>query len=393
MLKKSLKIISEILLVLFLVILVDISLDNYILPKLSQYRYWSRFAFVQRVNKPVKVINKIEKISVPEDKSIQEVASQASTALVNIISLPSSQISNFKTNLQKKTNIIFPQNSTGIILTSDGLIVGYKDFIKTEENTNYKIITFDEKIYDAKLVWIDEFSNLVYLKIDGVSSFPTIALANSNDSSIGQTIIAMSNKKSDYQNYLANGVIEGKDKSFNLSPSVINFSDKLEGVLAVSINNPHDFDGGSIINYQGEMVGLLGSLLIDNQRKYFAISSNKIKESFNFYLNYQENHKKRAQLGVYYISLNKSLALANHLEDEKGALIYSPSGRQGLAVLQGSAGMKAGLKVGDIVRAVNDQKIDLEHPLSNLIAQYHQGDEINLKVKRNGKEIDLKVNF
>jgi len=76
--------------------------------------------------------------------------------------------------------------------------------------------------------------------------------------------------------------------------------------------------------------------------------------------------EENPQLGIYYISLSKDYAISNELKNENGALIFSPSGQQGLAILEGTPAQKAGLKLGDIIVKVGETTIDLQNNLSGI---------------------------
>ncbi|MEP7162795.1 MAG: PDZ domain-containing protein, partial [Candidatus Moraniibacteriota bacterium] len=65
---------------------------------------------------------------------------------------------------------------------------------------------------------------------------------------------------------------------------------------------------------------------------------------------------------------------------DRGALIYSASGKTGLAVLSGSPAEKAGLRNGDIVIAANGKEINLDHPLSVAVGKFKKGDIIELLI-------------
>lgn len=103
--------------------------------------------------------------------------------------------------------------------------------------------------------------------------------------------------------------------------------------------------------------------------------------------------QERPFLGIYYVPITKEYSLVNDLTRDRGALIYSASGKQGLAILADSPAEKAGLKLNDIIIAINGQEINLSNPLSNKLGEFKKGDQIELLVVRENKEIVVPVSL
>lgn len=373
----KLKKISRIILIILFVFVIggigSVIVDRYIFPKLSATKFFSKFKFFQEANENVVIIEKTEQITVKEDDSVNEIASQAATAVVNIISISD-------TGNQSG-------NGTGVIATSDGLIITYIDAI-IEEEARYKVLIFNGSNYDAKLLGIDEFSGLAFLKID-TSNLPVIHFANSSDSRPGKKLIAIGNSFGEYQNRFAAGLLSNINKTFNLSGKTISSSEKLEGVFETDFNSQKSYLGGPMIDYNGELVGIIGTITIDNEQKYFQIPSNIVKKTMEMAIG--GGLGERPYLGIYYVPITKAYAIANDSERDNGALIYSASGKQGLAIISGSPAEKAGLKLNDVIIAVGEKKIDLNNPLSNILNEYKKGDEIEIIVIRDEEEMKIKI--
>jgi S1-C subfamily serine protease len=101
---------------------------------------------------------------------------------------------------------------------------------------------------------------------------------------------------------------------------------------------------------------------------------------------------EQAFLGTTYISLTQLSASQNSLAMEQGAYITDILPRSTVGGERFSA-KKAGLKKGDIVTAVDDQKVDAYHPLSVLLYPKKKGDQAALMVIRDGAEIKITVTF
>ena len=383
--KKNTRKFAKGIVLVFLVFLIGgmggVYFDQQVLPFIRTNKYLSRINFLERVAENVTVINKTEQVTIKEDDSINEIASQASNAVVNIISIAPQKDPLTKTI--KNVN----QSGTGVVVTSDGLIVTYRSAI-IEKDANYQVFLFNGKNYEANLVGIDEFSNLAFLKID-VPNLTAISLGDSADVHPGKKLVAIGNSFGEYQNRYAAGLLSNIDKTFNLGGGTVATTEKLEGVFETDFNNQKEYIGGPVIGYSGDMIGLVGMLVIDNQEQYFQVPSNVVQDSINLAL--QDKLDARPFFGAYYISISKEYAITNNLDRDSGALIFSPSGKQGLAIIAGSPAEKSGLKINDIVISVNDKTIDLDNPLSNLISQYKKGDQVELTVDRNGEEIKIPV--
>ncbi len=353
--------------------------QQYVLPTFRTNKLLSRFEFLQRTAENVTVINKTEQITVKEDDLINEVSSQATNAVVNVVSVPGST----KDKLQYKEG----KTGTGVLVTSDGVIATYRSAI-IEDSATYKAFLFNGNYYDAKLLGVDEFTNLAYLKIDA-NNLTAISIANSNDFYPGRKLIAISNTFGEYQNRFSSGLLSSKNKNFNLAGKALGSSEKLEGVIEADFSNEAQYLGGPVIGYNGELVGIVGSLIMDNSERFFVVPSNAIKGSVDLAIKGELN--QRPYLGMYYTTVTKEFSIIHNLERDRGAMVYLPSGKQGLAVIAGSPAEQAGIRINDIIESIDGQEINLDNPLSNVVASHKKGETMQFKVLRDGKEIELAV--
>ena len=97
-----------------------------------------------------------------------------------------------------------------------------------------------------------------------------------------------------------------------------------------------------------------------------------------------------AFLGVRYVIINQQIREEKNLPVSYGALlIKGPEGEP--AILSGSPAEKAGLQEGDIILEFGGIRVDTNHLLADLILKRRVGEEVNLKILRDEKEMIIRV--
>ena len=355
--------------------------EHSIVPRLASSHFFSRLSWVKSVSENITIINKTEQVTIREDDSIEQVVSQPATAVVTIIAIKESS------GGAKVSAVHMSKGTTGVLVTNDGVVATYRDALY-EGDAKYVILLENGQSYDARVLGTDPLTNLSFLKIEG-DSLPAIAFANSDDARVGKKLIAIGNSSTEYQNRFSIGILENKDKTFNLAGKTVSSSEKWEGVFSLNIKSPNEYIGGPVVQWNGEMVGILGAIDFDNERKYFVLPSNVVRGALDAVL--RDGFASRSTLGAYYVSLTKGYAIAHDIVRSEGALIYSPSGKTSLALLAGSPAEKAGLLAGDIVMKVNDKEITLDYPLARAIGEIPKGTSAELTVLRGTEEKALPV--
>ncbi|HCJ45601.1 MAG: serine protease [Candidatus Moranbacteria bacterium] len=382
--KKTFFVLLFVLSILLFGALGSILLNAY-LPKIASLPLLNTWSVLKKATDRVTIINKTEQIIVAEDDTVEKIVSQPATAVVNIVTTLQAT-----SPLAKGSVGILPVK-TGVLVTNDGLIVSYSSTPLTKEMFEYSVILFDGTVQSADFLGYDTLTNIFFLRLTDAKNTPSIAFANSDDARVGKKLIALGGSSLPYQNRLATGILSNINHSFNLSGKTVASSEKMEGILETDFVATEKFIGGPAVGYNGEMIGLMGSLLIDNISFSFLIPANSVRESLDRMIKGEMN--TRVTLGAYYLPLTKTLALQMKLPLDAGALIYSPSGKTGLAILAGSSAMKAGLEAGDIIKSVDGKSVTLTSPLPLLLTPYHTGESVKMLVWRKGAEQEISVQF
>ncbi|MDD5291115.1 MAG: trypsin-like peptidase domain-containing protein [Patescibacteria group bacterium] len=285
---------------------------------------------------------------------------------------------------------------TGFIVSSDGYIVTNKHVVLDEE-AEYTVLMNDETKHEAKVLARDPATDLAVLKIEPASAkasagegekFPTVELGDSSNLKVGQTVIAIGNALGEFRNTVSTGVISGLSRSITAGGIGLG-SEQLSGVIQTDASINSGNSGGPLLNLAGQVIGINTAIAQNAQNIGFAIPINDLKDTI-------ESVKKngrivRPWLGVRYVLVDKSIADANKLSVDYGALIVRGENRTDLAVIPGSPADKAGLAENDIILEVNGKKIDANNPLSSAIGKFKVGDEITLKILHKGENKEVKV--
>jgi S1-C subfamily serine protease len=361
--------------------------DRVFLPNIVAGSFLSRWEIFQKAAENTVIINKTEQVVIREDDSVETIALSASPSVVNILSIRKSGTEIGKAGEETPKNIGMLQGS-GVLVTNDGLIATFSTALL--ENASYTVFLYNGASYPATLAATDTLTGLVYLSI-AASNLPSISFADSEGIRAGKKLILIANTSEEYRNRYSTGLLGNTDKTFNIAGGAVASSERWEGVYAVDAANIAPYLGGPAIDYQGDLVGIVGNAPKDGGFESFLLPSVAVKESLERQV--RGTLSKRPSLGVSYLSITKAYAIANALTRDRGALITTPSGKQGLAILFGSPAEKAGIRVSDIIVSVNGQEINLDAPLSVVIGRLEKGSPATLRLLRDGKEQDIVVTF
>lgn len=322
---------------------------------------------------------KYEKIKVEEESAIIDAIRKVSPAVCSITSERSVYDIFGDVTTQKS-------GGTGFILTSDGYILTNKH-VTSDKNAKYTVLTSDGQDYKAKVVAYDPLNDLAVLKIEA-KNLSVVEIGDSSDLKIGQRVIAIGNALGEFQNTVTVGVVSAKGRAVTAGDG-LGSGERLENLIQTDAAINPGNSGGPLVNLAGQVVGI-NTAMAKAENIGFAIPINIVKPIDNFINNLEKKGKIiRPMIGIRYISITKELASLNNLPVKEGALVYGGVGE--LAVIPGSPAALAGIKEGDIILAIGDDEINPNYSLSQIIQEYQPGDEIELKILRNGKELRLKL--
>ena len=275
---------------------------------------------------------------------------------------------------------------TGFIVDEDGTILTNKHVV-SDNQAQYTVVMSDGERYAAKVTAADPVNDIAVVKISdgGGRRFPAVALGDSDNLQIGQSVIAIGNALGEFDNTVSVGVISGMQRSITAYGA--GEDEVLEDLIQTDAAINEGNSGGPLLNLKGEVIGINTAIASGAQNVGFVIPINLAKRG----LAQAKTSGKIVYpyLGVYYTMIDARLQKENNLPADRGAWIAA--GESGTAVMAGSPAQTAGLKDGDIILEIGGQKLDQKNSLARVIAKYNPGDKVKLKVRRAGDEIELEA--
>lgn len=262
---------------------------------------------------------------------------------------------------------------SGLIIDPSGYIVTNNHVIENAEEIT--VTTHDNKELVAKLVGVDERTDLALLKVDAKEPLPAAKWGNADQLRVGDWVLAIGNPFGLGGSVTA-GIVSARQRDIQIGQ----YDDFIQTDAAINRGN----SGGPMFNMDGEVVGINTIIFSPSGGSIgigFAISSSLVRPV----IEQLKDHGKvrRALLGVSLQAVTPELAEGLRLTKPEGALIAN--------VTEGGPADKAGIKQGDVILEFDHKPIKEMRALPRLVAEAPIGEAVPVLVYRKGQQISVQV--
>jgi len=265
---------------------------------------------------------------------------------------------------------------SGVIISPDGYIVTNNHVVNGA--TDIRVTMSDRRIFTAKLVGTDPLTDLAVIKIDG-TSLPSIPWGDSTKLHPGQTVLAFGNPLG-LRFSVTRGIVSALNRPNPYSEDRRKPGQFIQTDAAINQGN----SGGPLVDVRGEVVGI-NTFLISPSGAFagmgFAIPSHIVQPTVDALI----KHGKivHGYMGIGISDVTPENAKFFDAKTNEGAVVTQVEGA--------SPAAKAGLKVGDVITAMNDQPVSDAGELQVEVGGKEPGTTIHLQVLRDGKTVNLPV--
>ena len=262
-------------------------------------------------------------------------------------------------------------SGSGVILSADGYIVTNNHVVNGADQLDVKLN--DNREFKARIIGTDPTTDLALIKIEA-DNLPAITVGNSDNLKVGEWVLAVGNPFNLTSTVTA-GIVSAKAR--NLGAGGTGIGSFIQTDAAINPGN----SGGALVNSQGELVGI-NAMIYSQTGSYsgygFAIPTaimNKVVSDLK-----QFGTVQRALLGVIgqdvdiYIDTQKSKGKEVDLGTVTGVYVSEVSAD--------GAAADAGLEEGDVIIAIDGQKIEKMSQLQEMMVNHNPGDKVSITYLR-----------
>jgi len=256
---------------------------------------------------------------------------------------------------------------SGFIVSADGYIMTNAHVVNNASKITVKLT--DRREFDAKVIGVDERTDVAVIKINAKGSLPVVRIGDSNKLRPGQWVLAIGSPFG-FENSATAGIVSATART-NYGDGGNGYVPFIQTDVAVNPGN----SGGPLFNLDGDVVGI-NSQIYSRSGGYEGISfaipidvANNVAGQL-----IKTGHVSRGRIGVTIQEVTAATAENFGLDRPRGAAVAS--------VEPGGPADKAGIEPLDIILSVDGTAIDTSEQLPLMIAQIKPGQVAQLEIWR-----------
>ena len=272
---------------------------------------------------------------------------------------------------------------SGFITQNDGLVLTNAHVVSGADRVT--VTLNDGREFEGVVKGKDEVTDLAVVKIEAAGvDLPIAPLGNSNSVRVGDWAIAVGNPVG-----LNNTVTLGIISTLTRSSAQVGIPDKrIDFLQTDAAINPGN-SGGPLLNEQGEVIGINTAIRPDANGIGFAIPIDRAREIANTLAAGQQ--VPHPYIGIQMRTLTPELARTNNSNPNSPFTIPEVEGVLVVRVLPDTPAEAAGLRLGDVITAIDGQAITDAEELQTFVDGSGLDKSLQFNVRRGDRTLKLRV--
>ena len=264
---------------------------------------------------------------------------------------------------------------SGVMVDSEGYILTNAHVVSRADKIQVKLLD-DPELYEARVVGLDEETDLAVIKVEADHPLPFAKIGNSDGTGVGDWVLAIGSPFGLDETVTA-GIISAKGRDLGSGSS--SFQRFIQTDAAINPGN----SGGPLVNMNGEVIGI-NTAIATGTGSYagvgFALPSNVAVDVYNQLV--KSGKVTRGSLGVMF-QPDPSPVLLRTFGAESGVVVTG--------IQPGGPAEAAGLKQGDVIVSVDGKPVEDGDGLIAVVAGASVGEPVAVRYLRNKEEHETSV--
>jgi putative serine protease PepD len=269
---------------------------------------------------------------------------------------------------------------SGVIIRTDGYILTNNHVIAAASGGGTISVTLaDGRQSSATVVGTDPSDDLAVLKVN-LTGLTAATFASSSSLQVGQTVVAVGAPLG-LSDTVTAGIVSTIARPVTTSDSN-NDQAVFNAVQTDAAINPGN-SGGPLVNLNGDVVGINAAIATDQSSGGLQVPGQS-SQSGNIGIGFAIPSDEASRIAGQLITTGKATHAVMGVEVAASSTSTTSNGATISSVTAGSAAAKAGLKAGDIVTALDGQRIDQADALIAAVRSHAPGEKVSVVYTRGG---------
>jgi putative serine protease PepD len=261
---------------------------------------------------------------------------------------------------------------SGVITRNDGHILTNDHVVSVGSGGSITVTLADGRTAKATIVGRDSSDDLAVVKIDGLKNLTAATFAKSSSLTVGQSVVAVGAPLG-LSDTVTSGIVSNTARPVRAGD---NDQAVFEAVQTDAAINPGN-SGGPLVDLNGSVVGINAAIASDSSGG-LQIPGQPAQQAGNIGIGFAIPSDEASRIASELIAGGKAYHAVLGVTVGGSSSSSSQAGVPLRTVASGSAAAKAGLKAGDLVTAVNDQRVTTSDALIAAVRSHAPGEQVKL---------------